>query len=275
MENKVAIIDLDSVMFSIGSPNKVLGEDKEPIKEEGKFVYYDKTEEELIASADYWMHHILRKSRATHYIAYIKGKGNFRYEVNSEYKSNRPKESPKWWAFCKEHLIKKWGAIPVNGIEVDDACNITRLAIPNSFMCVIDKDLLNLEGLHYNWRKDQWFKVTSKEADHWFWTDMIKGQSGDGVKGIPSKGEKFAQGLFAACTELREYRMFTLEAYINHFGEYEGIKEFHKNYISLKILSKPESMDIAIPELLIYNRNEYNRDNEELQKESFEEEGNI
>lgn len=242
---KIAVIDLDSVMFSIGHPNKVLDEKEEPIKENGKFVYIDKTEDELKNSAHYWMNDILTKSAATHYIGFIKGRGNYRYDVKEDYKSNRPKESPKWWKFTKDYLISEFGAIPVDGIEVDDAVNITRLVLPDAFICAIDGDLLGLEGCHYNWRKGEWINTTAQDAEYKFWLDMIAGQPGDAIKGIPGKGKKFVEVLFA--NDERSFASLTLDAYINHFGEELGVEEYYKNYKCLKILSKYEGFQIPKP----------------------------
>lgn len=153
MENsnlKIAIIDLDSVLFSIGNGNKVLDEQGEPVKEDGKFVYTEKTELELIEASDFWMNKILTDSKAESYIAYIKGfkTTNNRKEINSEYKSSRPKTSPWYWNFVKEYLILKWKAIPVHNVEVDDVVNITKQHINGSFIVAIDNDLLFLEGTH-------------------------------------------------------------------------------------------------------------------------------
>lgn len=242
---KIAVLDLDSVMFSCGHPNKVLDDAGEPIKENGKFVYIDKTEDELKDSVHYWMNNILTKSEATHYIPFIKGKGNYRYEINSNYKANRPKESPKWWAFTKAYFISEFGAIPVDGIEVDDAVNITRLSLPDSFICAIDGDLLGLEGCHYNWRKEEWITTTGHDAEYKFWKDMISGQPGDNIKGIPGKGDKFVQTLFA--NDEIALSQLTLGAYIQFLGEERGIEEFYKNYKSLKILDKYEGFIIPEP----------------------------
>ena len=129
MTNRIAIVDLDSVLFSIGNGNKVLDENNEPIKRDGKFVYIDKTEAELIDSADYFMTDILKSCECDSYIAYIKGKNTgFRKQFNPDYKSLRPKESPKFWEFVKSYLIDKWRAVEVNNIEVDDAICSTNLA---------------------------------------------------------------------------------------------------------------------------------------------------
>lgn len=125
---KIAIMDLDSIAFTIGHPNKVLGEDGQPIKENGKFVYYDKTEEELKASTELVMNDILTKCRCTHYIAFIKGDNTIviRKSINPSYKSGRSVIPPKWWNFVKQYLIDNWGAIVINDTEVDDICNITK-----------------------------------------------------------------------------------------------------------------------------------------------------
>jgi 5'-3' exonuclease len=239
--SSIAIIDLDSVMFSIAHPNKVLDDDGLPLKKDGKFVYIDKTLDEMYECADQIMNSILRLSKATGYIAYIKGKGNYRYSTNPEYKANRPKESPKWWSDVKNYLITHWFANEVNGIEVDDAVNITRLKVENSFICAIDKDLLSLTGTHYNWRKNEWVTVSSDEEYYKFWSDMIIGQPGDNVKGIPGKGVAAAKTILmdSKCPPAR-----IIKNYIQHFGEYEGIKQFYKNYISLKILETYEGFEI-------------------------------
>ncbi len=242
---KIAVIDLDSLAFAAGSPNKVLDDKNEPTKENGKFVYTDKTEDELKDSVHYWMNEILTKSEATHYIAFIKGRGNYRYEIKSDYKANRPKESPKWWSFVRNYFIDEYKAISVDGIEVDDAVNITRLALKDSFICAIDKDLLGLEGNHYNWRKNEWNYNTAEQALRAFWHDMIAGQSGDGIKGIPGKGTKFVDILFA--NDEISVQQLTLGAYIQYLGEDTGIKEFYKNYSCLKILDKLDGFVIPEP----------------------------
>ena len=254
-EKKVAVIDLDSVAFSAGSGNKVLDEYNQPIRENGRFVYEDKTEEQIAESVDYFMKLILNNVNADSYIAYIKGKGNFRYSINPEYKANRPKDSPKWWAYTKKCFIENWKAVEVNGIEVDDAVNITRLQIPNSIICAIDKDLLSLEGQHYNWRKDTIDIVDTAEANRLFWLDMIIGQPGDNIKGLPGKGEKYAEKVFN--TELIECGVIDLSSvilseYIKHFGESKGINEFYRNYKSLKILESYEGF--VIPEIVEFKK---------------------
>lgn len=240
---RTAILDLDSVIFYAFHPNKVLDDNNEPIKENGKFVYVEKTEDEIKASCDYLMQDILLSSNATHYIGFVKGKNTIvdRKAVNTEYKANRNKEKPKYWDFTKQYLIDKWGAVIVNDIEVDDAVNITRLKLKDSFICAIDKDLLSLEGIHFKWNKKEWITVSKEEAEYKFWCDMIVGQSGDNIKGIPGKGIKFVENRFqAGPIDPGE----VLSCYVEYFGEYKGIQEFYKNYMCLYILEEKEGFEI-------------------------------
>lgn len=260
MNKRTAIIDLDSVMFSIGNPNKVVDTYGAPIKKDGKFVYEEKTNEQLVDSAEFIMNTILRNCKCDNYIAFIKGKDTVKNKrlIDPNYKADRSKESPKWWDFTKGYLIENWKANEVHDIEVDDAVNISRLLIPNSFMVCIDSDLLGLEGTHYKWRDKSdlsgtWITTSKEQAKYKFWSDMITGTHNN-TKGIPGKGEKFVEKLLAntisigdfnvPVTYVQNYYQIVMEAYVNHFGEDLGIEEFYKNYKMIKILEKYEGFQL-------------------------------
>lgn len=246
---RTAIIDGDSILFVAGHPNKVLDDDGEPIKENGKFVYVEKTEEELKEAVDSTIcNRIIASSDADRYILYIKGKGNYRYSIYPEYKANRPKtELPTWWNTIRNYMIEKYKAVPVDNMEVDDACRITQKKIPNSFISAIDQDLLGLEGEAFNWSKGVWVETTPLESIYKFWGDMVCGQSGDNIKGIPGKGEKYFKSLLDKADGSIPFHSLILQEYIKHFGEPKGIEEFYKNYKCLYILE--ESEDFIIPEV--------------------------
>lgn len=261
---KTAILDLDSVAFSIGNPNKVF-EDGKPIMTTSKagnlvFVYVDKTIDELKSSADTVMETILKNCDADAYIGYIKGNSTttFRKSINPEYKANRTQEQPIWWEPVKQYLIEKWGAVEVHNMEVDDAVNITRLNLPDSFIVAIDGDLLGLVGTHFQWRsKDSLVgkrvTVTKYEADIKFWSDMICGQTVDNIKGIPSKGAKYFDKMIEKYYATGESLLaLVIREYINYFGEYRGIQEFYKNYIALKTLE--EYPAFTVPEPIIVQK---------------------
>ena len=248
-----AIIDLDSVAYAAGNGVKLLGPDGLPIREDGKrFVYRDKTKQELIESVDSVMENILKTSEATHYIGYIKGQRTTekRLSINPDYKAQRSQIPPTWWWGVKSAFITQWGAIEANGYEVDDFVLATKnLLKDDSFIVAIDKDLLSLEGRHYNWRTQEWIDVSKVAASVKFWTDMIVGQPIDNIKGIPGKGPKFTENLFTWAEVSMGVSVIT--EYVRFFGEHKGIQEFYKNYMSLKLLAEIPGLvpqPIPVPE---------------------------
>lgn len=249
MESKIAIIDFDSVAFYIGHPNKVLDENGNPKRTEdnSKFIYQDKTYKELQDSAKYMVNKILNSGGFTGYIGYIKGTNTAinRLLVNPEYKANRSKESPTWWASVKQILIDEYKVIQINGMEVDDAVNITRLIVPNSHICAIDKDLLSLEGLHYNWKDNKWVGISKEQATYAFWKDMLVGQPGDNIKGLDGVGDK---NVIFTTQQFKPTPAYVLDLYCKKLGEEKGIIKFYQNYRLLKIEDKRDNF--VIPEII-------------------------
>lgn len=265
---KTAILDIDSIAFSIGAGNKVLDETGQPIKvlsDKGNMVfqYTEKTQEELKQSADWRMNDILTKCGATHYIGFIKNvhTTQSRLAINPEYKANRKDDAPPWWLFVKLYLHSVWGIQHADNAEVDDLVNITRLQLPDSFIVAVDGDLLGLKSInpHYNWKINEWVTVSKEQANKKFWSDMICGQTGDNIKGLPGKGKKYVDELFKKIiyqTDL-EYAELVYSAYLVHYGNVDqAIKEYYKNYTSLHILDQKEGF--IIPEPIEFKRKEIN-----------------
>lgn len=244
-----AIIDLDSVAYAAGNGVKLVDANGVPIREDGKrFVYRDKTEEELIEAVDSVMENILNNSGADSYVAYIKGARTTdkRLSINPDYKAQRSQIPPRWWESVKQGFIRRWGAIEANDYEVDDFVLATKNMLKDSFIVAIDKDLLSLEGKHYNWKTQEWIEVSKVSASVKFWTDMVVGQPIDNIKGIPGRGPKFAENLFTWAEVSIGVAVIT--EYVKHFGERKGIQEFYKNYMSLKLLDEiPELAPQPIP----------------------------
>lgn len=257
MNNKIAVIDLDSVAFTIGHPNKILDYLGNPKRTEdgSKFIYQDKTEDELIFSCNSLMNSILIKGKFTHYIGFIKGLNTISYKrvYDPEYKNDRKKETPIWWNFVKRQLIENWGAIESNNIEVDDACNITRINLVNSYLCCIDSDLLSLSGYHYNWSKNEWISTSITNENYSFFSAMITG-SHNNTKGIPKKGIKHVEKVLQRLFSREKMSNIVFEEYIKYLGEENGIREFYKNYFCLKTLDKLDGF--IIPEPIEFNKYE-------------------
>ncbi len=263
----IAVIDTDSILWACCFGVKLLDQQGVPLKEDNKFVYRDKTEQEVRLAIDSIMTSIITNTKCTEYIAFIKGRDTIknRLLVNPEYKANRTAPQPPHYKIAELHFINKWKTVSVNEMEVDDAVNITRLNLDNSFIVAIDNDLLALEtrgGMqHYNWRKNEFVHVNFKEAAFKFWSDMICGQSGDNIKGLPKRGKVFAEKLLIGEDMLPKnplnYPTIVLGAYLQDLGTDQGMKEFFKNYQSLKILESKEGFETPEPiQVQIENKEE-------------------
>jgi 5'-3' exonuclease len=236
-DRKIALIDADNILFYATMGNKVLGADGEPLKDEkNRFIYTEKTLEEVYEAAQEMIKFWLDFTQPTHYIGFLGGEKSFRYTIYPDYKGNRKNlVKPKFYDELKEYLINEFKFIKVNGIEADDAANICRFYFENSFIISPDKDILYLQGKHYDSRNNKWVETDYSESEVYFWSDMITGQTGDNIKGIPGKGPAYVSELFLN-SKVDELPYIVLRAYINSFGLDKGIDEYYKNFKCLSIL---------------------------------------
>lgn len=227
------IIDADHILYMCLNGLKRLDENGIPLKEDGKFVYDPKPLETACEEADKYIRNIILKTNATHYVGFIGGDSKDRKLVNSSYKANR-KDRPKPDNFdeLKKYLISKWGFVHVIDAEVDDYVYSCYKNNPGSMMVSPDKDILFLEGNHYNPRRDEFITTSASTAYYYFWASMLTGDSADNVKGIPSIGPKTAEKILQ---KNNDYHITVFEAYCQNFGITLGIEEFYKNYQCLLI----------------------------------------
>lgn len=220
---RVAIIDADSICFIAhwNSDSKT----------------FDKPLEDILQSTDQIISNILITIGASKYIGFVGfGKDQERHSVYPEYKANRKDKQPlEFIKDIKNHMMDKWGFHGLYGIEADDMVNSVRLKVEGSIICAIDKDLLMLEGTHYNYKKNEWVSVTEEEAALYFWKSMIIGDTADNIKGLEGKGKSYADKLLLNVDDYQSMRSIVFEEYINQYGEYVGISKFYQNYICLKI----------------------------------------
>jgi 5'-3' exonuclease len=218
---KVAVIDADSICFIAhwDSDSKS----------------FDKPIEDIFKSVDQIISNILISTGVTEYIGFVGfGRCVERNAVYPEYKANRkaPLEHLK---AIKDYMVSKWEFSALHGIEADDMVNSVRLQLEGSVVCAIDKDLLMLEGTHYNYKKNEWVTTSKQEANLYFWMSMIIGDAVDNIKGLEGKGKVFAAKLLIDEESVDHMRTLVFDEYINQYGEYHGISKFYQNYVCLKI----------------------------------------
>lgn len=258
LDDKIALIDADTLIFYAvyNKANEV-----------------DKSLDDCKKHIDDLIKNILNYTKSTHYLLFLTVGKNFRYTIYPDYKANRKKlEKPRYFDAVKEYLVSKYKAIYHFGLEADDLCLIYNKKYLNSFICSTDKDILNLQGSLFNYKNYKWINNDKKTADLYFWGSMITGDSIDNIKGIPKKGEKFAEHI-KEISEKTNTPMYTLvlKEYINHFGEYLGVQEFYKNYMCLKMKEEYDQLELVSPikwELTITNEDiNLNEQEERMAKE--------
>ncbi len=128
---------------------------------------------------------------------------NFRYALATykEYKGNRTsREKPVHYKACREYLLTTWDAEIADGHEADDEVAIKHMAIYTqnpmaSCIASIDKDLNNIPGLHYNYRRKETYFVREDEAMVNFYTQLLTGDRADNIPGLKGVGPITAEKL--------------------------------------------------------------------------------
>ena len=119
---------------------------------------------------------------------------NFRKGLWANYKANR-KETPKPVGFnqFKERLLNNPAInhLIVPTLEADDVMGIMATS-PNvkgeKFIVSLDKDMKTVPGKHLHLGTFETFEVSEPEADFFFYTQVLTGDSSDGYRGCPGVG---------------------------------------------------------------------------------------
>ena len=124
-------------------------------------------------------------------------KVNFRYSVLPTYKYNRAgQDKPELYNTLQSYVRKNYDCKSKPGLEADDVMGIMSTLDPgNCCIATIDKDLLQIPGLHYNWNWGRSFECFVEDCDRYFYQQILTGDPGDGYKGIPGIGVVTAQKL--------------------------------------------------------------------------------
>jgi len=162
---------------------------------------------------DVCISNLIKGSGCSEYKLFVSGGKNFRYEIDPTYKANRTGDDPKWREALRSHLIKEWNAFECVGFEADDMCGIEQKEDGSTCIVAIDKDLLQVPGLHYSWpvirkgvvvREGIFQEISKEEGMRRFFTQALTGDTSDNIKGIRGIGPKKAEKLLAGLTTEEE-----------------------------------------------------------------------
>ena len=134
--------------------------------------------------------------KADSYEAFLTGKGNFRYDIAKTvpYKGNRKDTAkPPYYQELRDHMVKRLGAVVVEGQEADDEVAIRMSKEPDTYTLVgVDKDLLQIPGWHFNPSKDLEQYVDEFNGYKAFVTQILTGDRTDNIPGLEGIGPKKA-----------------------------------------------------------------------------------
>ena len=158
--------------------------------------------------------HIKVNTYADHVLVAVKGRGNFRESLDTEYKAQRKPQEPEmkrklnWLA---QYALDN-GAVQCDGWEADD--QVVSWAYDQDkdgdqyVIAAIDKDILQYPGNHYNYggsakkpipEADRWVFTSPEEGWYRFCSQLITGDAVDNIKGIyragPARAKKELTGL--------------------------------------------------------------------------------
>tara|TARA_R110000782_G_scaffold9407_2_gene30310 strand:- start:1473 stop:2255 length:783 start_codon:yes stop_codon:yes gene_type:complete len=240
----VALIDLDSILYTSVYKVVSIGAMKRAIKEHGKElakewllseVYNEginRCENELLKMQEYLQSIFLEE--ITSYELFITTcSKSFRKEISQDYKVKRKRNKYVWT--LRDHY-KFNNAAYSDTHEADDLIyqRAKELGENNYIVVSIDKDLKQIGGYYWSYyktpernmdgsiilneygNKAMMFKQTSvehiskKDAEGFFWKQMLMGDSVDGIKALKRVGEKTAEKILkdSKCkwfTVAREY----------------------------------------------------------------------
>jgi DNA polymerase-1 len=187
---------------------------------------------------------ILRATHATSFQVYNTQKDCFRHELTDTYKANRKdKKKPVFYDEIRTYLREVYKSCFVSGIEADDALGIVHTEDQrndvSSIVCSIDKDLLNVPGRHFSFVKGTFHDVSAEAARKNFMMQMLMGDTADNIGGIPKVGPVKAQKMLEAAPD-GKLGPVVKAAYIEHFGEEEGLRMLALNRKLLWILHEPD-----------------------------------
>ena len=239
---KLILIDGDFVPWRI-CPNQV------PTESEQMYgVSFTKTLEQVLEGIDYYItEKILKPTNADCYIGFIGGRGNFRKLIDPLYKDGRVDERPPFFNEARAYMQSKWGFIPVDNMESEDAVGICLSLYSDAIIVGTDHDLKQLEGTHYNPVKDTWDFIPKEQALYNRNVQYLSGCSTDKVRGLKKGiGEIKAKKLLEEFpTEALLWEVENL--YRKEYGEYRGIEEFYIQYKLLTILRYKDGFPIPSP----------------------------
>jgi hypothetical protein len=164
---------------------------------------------------------VLFYTGATEYSVYLAKGKNYREDIATikVYKEDRP-EKPILYEAARAYLIDQHLAVVTDNQETDDALGIMQRCYQEEgkyepIIASFDKDLNMIAGLHYDFTNKRIYSVDVEQADEFFYTQLLTGDSTDNIPGIYRIGPVKAKEILKDCKNNVERYEAVLSQYYN------------------------------------------------------------
>ena len=253
-DNMIAIIDADSIIWSIAYNFKNIADDEQSIKNNRK---------EIEEQTDNYINTILSNTYAIEYLGFVKHQhcSTFRTEIYPDYKKGRkiPEFYTKLSPIVIYRLMDKWKFLATTAVEVDDAVSICANHFSNRVICHIDKDLDQIAGTHYNYRSHSHYDISQVQAQKNLYIQVLVGDIADNIKGCPGIGKARAREIIDSSNQVLKthngeeivivHPIYepVLDAYVERYGTKEGFNKFTLNFNLVSLLTEDSNFQIPVP----------------------------
>lgn len=164
-----ALLDADSIIYILGWQMK----DSEDT-------------DKMADTIDQFIGDVLIITKSTQFAGFFSAKKTTRHDIYPNYKATRREIDPgigRWKPFVIEYCQEYWGFHHLHDTEADDAVATLQLNMQNTVICSPDKDLKQIPGRHYDYKKGLHAYVSSEEGKYNWAMQMITGDTSDNIKG--------------------------------------------------------------------------------------------
>ena len=168
-------------------------------------------------------------------------KNSVRKQICDKYKAKRKRN--KWVSMIRTKILADYSNIFFSDEwEADDLIADRAKEIgENAIICSLDKDLQQIEGLHYNYYIDKetnqprGLSITSKfESIYSLYYQLLAGDSTDGIVGVPKIGQVKAKRILHGCKTESQLKTKVCREYLRYYKE-NAREELTKQYRLLKL----------------------------------------
>ena len=171
-----------------------------------------KSKKEIRKAINYIVNEIKRNCLTDNVLYAVKGVGNFRHDLYPKYKANRKEldaDLREALNYGHKYMCDYHGAVTADGMEADDLVSIwayEAMGMDKDYTIVgIDKDLLQIPGIHYNFVKKTHQTVDANEGHLNLMLQCLIGDTADNIPGIRGIGPKKAKDILQGVNPNRRW----------------------------------------------------------------------